>query len=103
MYLIGCVLLLSILGMARAPDGDAVFAQAFPSGQGWSCQWLDEPTISPGPAGNQCRGVVQCRHDTMQTLLPQVRKVTCSVQGDECDPSICFTQTIRTPPGARDR
>jgi hypothetical protein len=41
MYLIGCVLLLSILGMARAPDGDAVFAQAFPSGQGWSCQWLD--------------------------------------------------------------
>ena len=99
MFVIGCGLLLPLLSIALAPDGEAVSLLAVPSSQGWTCQWLDEPIISPGTVDNQCRGVVHCRHHSMQTLVPQVRQVTCSVRGDECDPSSCFTQTSRTPHG----
>ena len=96
-FVIGFALLLPLLGIARAPDGDALSLLAVPSSQGWTCQWLDVPIISPGTVGNQCRGVVHCRHHSMQTLVPQVRQVTCSVRGDECDHSSCFTQGGRVP------
>jgi len=86
MYVIGWALLLPILGIARAPYGDAVSEQAVPSSQGWTCQWLDDPIISPGAVGNQCQGVVHCRHHSMQTLVPQVRQVTCSVRGRRVRP-----------------
>jgi hypothetical protein len=57
----------------------------------WTCQWLDTPTLQRGTPRNQCHGVVQCRHPTMQTFVPQIRKVTCPTRGDACDAAACFT------------
>ena len=68
-----------------------------PASDGWTCQWLDTPTLQRGTLRNQCHGVVQCHHRTMRTFVPQIRKVTCQAQGNACDPAACFTRSIRTP------
>lgn len=74
-----------------------VLVASRPSRQGWTCEWLDAPTIHQGTVRNQCSGVVHCRHDTMRTFVPQVRRVSCTTSGDICDPAVCFAQSLRTP------
>jgi len=94
------LLLLAILISVFArtpPDASAVSDQAAPPSDGWICQWLDTPTLQRGTLRNQCHGVVQCRHPTMLTFVPQIRTVTCRAQGNACDPAACFSRSISTP------
>jgi hypothetical protein len=68
---------------------------ALPTSEGWTCQWLGTPKLRRDAGRNQCSGVVHCRHQAMQTLIPQVRSVHCAASGDACDPAACFAQSLR--------
>lgn len=92
---LGLVVALTLAVSGRAHAGEAAPEAAEPSSDGWTCQWLEPPTIHRGAPHSECRGVVQCRHLTLQTLIPQVRKVTCPVRDGECSAAACFTQALR--------
>lgn len=62
---------------------------------GWTCAWIDGPRAS-GTSGAACTGVVSCRHESMQTLIPQIRGVSCPKSNDACDAAACFVESIRT-------
>jgi hypothetical protein len=86
------------LWLVRPPNAGGAWADpARPSSDGWTCQWLDAPTILHSADRTECRGVVQCRHETMRTFVPQIRRVICPIQDNACDPAACFTRSIRTP------
>jgi hypothetical protein len=62
---------------------------------GWTCEWTDGPQAA-GQSGSACRGVVSCRHESMQTFLPQIRRVSCPKSDGTCDATSCFVDSIRT-------
>ena len=62
---------------------------------GWTCEWTDGPQAA-GQSGSARRGVVSCRHQSMQTFLPQIRRVSCPKFHGACDATSCFVDSIRT-------
>jgi hypothetical protein len=64
------------------------------SNGGWTCEWTDGPrTTSQSSAA--CTGFVSCSHESMQTFLPQIRRVSCPKSNGACDATACFVDAIR--------